>query len=74
MSVTTGSVFAVGGIKQLDGIFAGRSYYGLKSAVAKALLDEVLNKLIVFNDQNGYLIFHLEPSGAAIGARGYTRG
>ena len=50
MSVTTGSVFAVGGIKQLDGIFAGRSYYGLKSAVAEAFLDEALNKLIVFND------------------------
>jgi hypothetical protein len=74
MSVTTGSVFAVGGIKQLDGIFAGRSYYGLKSAVAEAFLDEALNKLIVFNDQNKYLIFHLEPSERRNRSAGGTRG
>jgi hypothetical protein len=46
------SVFAFGGIKELDGIFTGRSYYGLESAVTQAVFDNALNKLVVFNDQD----------------------
>ena len=43
-------VFPLGSIKQLDGIFAGRSYDCLEPAVSKALFDDALKKLIVFND------------------------
>ena len=68
-------VFALGGIKQLDGIFAGRSYDSLESTLAQAVFDNALNKPVVFNDQDKRLVFH---SGnlrcAAIRARGYTRG
>lgn len=46
------SVFAVGSIKQLDGIFARRSYCSLEPTLAQALFDKVLHELIVFNDQD----------------------
>lgn len=43
-------VFAFGLIKQFDGIFADRSYDGLKSTLVQGVFDNALNKLIVFND------------------------
>lgn len=46
------AVFAFRGIKQRDGIFAGRSNYSLKSTFAQAAFDNALNELVVFNDQN----------------------
>jgi hypothetical protein len=45
-------VFSCGSIKQCDGILTGRGYDGLKSTVGKALLDQALNKLVIFDDQN----------------------
>ncbi len=56
------SIFPRGSIQQCDGIFARRSYGGLKTTIGKALLDQALNELIIFDDQNNYLIFHLEPT------------
>jgi len=50
-------VFAFGSIKQSDGIFAGRSYYRFESAISQADLDNALNELIVFDDQDNYLVF-----------------
>ena len=56
-------VFAFGGIKQLNGIFAGRSQHSLESTIAQALFDDALNKLVVFNDQDQdkELVFQLGP-------------
>jgi hypothetical protein len=52
------SIFAVGLVKQLDGILAGRSYDNLKSTLAQGFFDDALNKLIVFNDKDKQLVFH----------------
>ena len=68
------SEFPFGSIKQRDGIFAGRSYYGLKSAVAQAVLDKALNKPIIFNDQNNHLIFHLGTQWHCDTSRAGSRG
>jgi hypothetical protein len=69
------TVFAFGGIKQLNGIFPGRSYYSFKSTLTQAVLDKVLNNLVVFNDQNTQLVFHSGTSAAPQYERaGYTRG
>src|ERR1700722_11196950 len=59
------SIFSFGCVEQLQSIFAGRSYYYLKSAVGKAFFDDALNKLIVLNDQNNWLFFHPTLPGRA---------
>jgi hypothetical protein len=46
------SIFSFGCVEQLQSIFAGRSYYHLKSTVGKAFFDDALNKLVVLNDQD----------------------
>ena len=69
------SVSAFSVIKQLDGGFAGRSYYRLEPTLTQGLFDNALNIRVVFDDQDKNLIFH---SGARCCApeerRGYTRG
>jgi hypothetical protein len=67
-------VFAFGGVKQLDGIFAGRRDDGLESALAQAVFDDVLNKPVVFHDQDKQLVFHWGTSGAPQYERAGTRG
>jgi len=62
------SVFAFGSIKQLDGVFSGRRYDNFESSLAQAVLDNALNKLIVFNDQDKELVFHSGPLSAPQGA------
>jgi hypothetical protein len=47
-----GSKFSFGGVKQLYGIFAGRSYDDLESPIGQALLDHALNEMVVLNDQD----------------------
>lgn len=47
-----GSIFAFGCVKQLNGIFAGGSYFDLEAAIRKGLFHDALNKLVVLNDQD----------------------
>ena len=68
------SVFAFGGIKPLDGILAGRSDDSREPAFPQAVFDHVLNKLVVFHDQDKQLVFHSATPGYAVQQRqGYTR-
>jgi len=48
------SIFSFGCVEQLQSIFAGRSYYYLKSTVGKACFDDALNRLVVLNDQDNW--------------------
>jgi hypothetical protein len=46
------TIFPLGCIEQLHGIFAGRSYHDLKSPLGEGLFDYALNKMIVLNDKD----------------------
>ena len=46
------SIFSLGCVKQLHGVFAGRSYCYLESPLCKTLFYDALNKMVVLNNQN----------------------
>jgi hypothetical protein len=52
------SIFPLGSVKQLNGIFTGRSCRYLESPIRKVFFDDAPDKMVVLDDQDNQHIFH----------------